>query len=140
MRITGKQAVGIFARTFAAMAGATLLAAQGYVWTTSAEYRENALIIGLGLLAAAVAGLLAVGAALVAGASPTRNGRAVRAFLEKLIAGVGVVAFNEVADVITFGKLLPPLLVASILAFAVTWLTYAETPVPGSAPAGTTPA
>jgi hypothetical protein len=139
LQITLRQAVGIFARTFAAMAGAALVAAQGYAWTTSAEYRANALLIGLALAAAFVASLLAVAVAAIASPSPSRIGRAVRAFLEKLVAGVGVVAFNSVQDVVAFGKLLPTVLTACVLAFGVTWLTYAETPQPGTAGAGVDP-
>jgi len=130
MKITLKQAVGIFARTFAALAGAVLLAAQGWSWATSSSVKANAYLIGLMLLGVAVASLLAVAAALIAAPATSRFGLSVRAFLEKLLAGVGVVAFNSAADVVAFGKLLPPLLIACALAFGVTWLTYvAPSPV-----------
>lgn len=132
MRITFRQAVGIFARTFAALSAAVLLAAQGWSWATSAEFKTNALVLGLAVGAAVVGALLAVVAAIVAGPATTRVEKSVRAFGEKLLGGIGVVAFNSLADVVAFGKLLPPLLIASAFAFAWTWLTYVED-VPASA-------
>lgn len=61
--MTGKEALGVFSRTFLVLAGSTLVAVQGLEWADKTLIGDNALTLGLGLLSAFVGGLLAVGAA-----------------------------------------------------------------------------
>jgi hypothetical protein len=128
--MTGKAALGVFTRTFLVLAGSVLLAVQGMEWADSSLIGNNILTLGLGLLAAAVGGLLAVAAAYVIGPATTKFQKSVRAFLEKIVAGVGVVAFSTVADVVAFGKLVGPLLIAAVFAFAITYISTEPPPEP----------
>lgn len=132
--MTGKEALGVFTRTFLVLAGAVLLAVQGLEWADSSLIGNNVLTLGLGLLSAAVGGLLAVGAAYLIHPSASKLEKAVRAFVEKVLAGAGVVAFSTAADLVAFGKLLPPLLVAAAFSFAITYISTEPPPVtPGAA-------
>jgi hypothetical protein len=128
--MTGKEALGVFTRTFLVLAGSVLLAVQGLEWADGTLIGNNVLTLGLGLLAAAVGAVLAVAAAYIAGPATTKLQKSVRAFLEKIVAGIGVVAFSTAADVVAFGKLVVPLLIAAVFAFAITYISTEPPPVP----------
>lgn len=132
--MTAKQAVGIFTRTFAALAATALVAVQGFDWATSDEIRNNGYVLGLALLAALIGAAVAVGWSFVSSPATTAVGKAVRAAVEKVIGGIGVVAFNSAADVVQFSHLLPPLLIGAVLAFFITLLSYVSPPVVEPAP------
>jgi hypothetical protein len=128
--MTGKQALGVFARTFLVLAGSVLLAVQGLAWADKTLIGNNALTLGLGLLSAVIGALLAVAAAYLVRPSGSKLEKAVRAFLEKVIAGIGVVTVSSLADLVAFGKLLPPLLIAALFSFLITFASTEPAPVP----------
>jgi hypothetical protein len=128
--MTGKQALGVFTRTFLVLAGAVLLAVQGLEWADATLIRNNVLTLGLGLLSATVGAALAVAAAYLIAPSGSKFEKAVRAFLEKIVAGIGVITFSSLADLVTFGKLLPPLLIAAVFSFLITYVSTEPPPVP----------
>ena len=128
--MSGKEALGVFSRTFLVMAGSVLVAVQGLEWVNPDLLGNNVLTLGLGLLSAAVGGALAVAAAYLIHPSASKLEKSIRAFLEKLLAGVGVVTFSSLADLVAFGKLLPPLLIASVFAFAITYISVEPPPSP----------
>lgn len=126
--MTFRDAVGIFVRTFAALAGAGLLAVQGLDWSTGDLIRDNALALGLMLASALIGSLVAVGWAFVSSPAGTRLEKSVRAAVEKIAGGVAAVALNAAGDYIALGKLLPSIGIAAVLAFAVTYLSYIAPP------------
>ena len=126
--MTFKDAVAVFARTFAQLAGAALLAVQGYDWTSSDQIQNNGYILGLALLAAVIGSLIAAGWAFIGTPANTAVGKSVRSAIEKVIGGLGAVAFNSFADVVEFSRLIPSLLIAAVLAFAITYLSYVALP------------
>lgn len=127
--MTFKDALGIFARTFAQLAAAALLAVQGYDWTTSDQIKNNGYLLGLALLAAVVGAIIAAGWAFVQSPATTPLGKATRTAVQTVLGGLTAVVFNTASDVVQFGHLLPPLLISAVLAFAVTLLSYVSPPV-----------
>jgi len=136
--MTGKEALGIFTRTFLVLAGSVLLAVQGMEWADATLIGNNVLTLGLGLLSALVGALFAVAAAYVIRPSANKLEKSVRAFFEKILAGGLVVAFSSVADLVAFGKLLPPLLVAAAFSFVITFISVEPPPAPETLPPSTT--
>lgn len=126
--MTFKDAVGIFVRTFAALAGAGLLAVQGYDWSSSDTIRNNGYALGLMLLSAVVGSIVAVAWAFVASPAGTALEKGFRAAVEKVVGGLGAVAINSQADLVGMGKLIPSVLIAAALAFFVTLLSYVSPP------------
>lgn len=126
--MTFRDAVAVFARTFAQLAGAALIAVQGYDWTTGDQIQNNGYLLGLALLAAVIGALVAAGWAFVGTPASSAVGKAIRSGVEKLIGGLGAVAFNSAADVVEFSRLIPALLIAAVLAFAITYLSYVSAP------------
>lgn len=124
-----KTAFGVGVRTFAALAGAALLAAQGYDWASGDAVRNNGYLLGLALLAAAIGAIVAAGWSFVGSPATSPLGKAIRAAIEKVVGGIGVVAFNSAAEVVDFGRLLPALAISAVLAFAITWASYVAPPV-----------
>jgi hypothetical protein len=134
--MTGKEALGVFTRTFLVLAGAVLVAVQGLEWADSSLIGNNALTLGLGLLSAALGGLGAVAAAYLIHPSASKIEKAIRAFIEKILAGGIVVTFSSAADLVAFGKLLPALLIAAVFSFVITYVSVEPPPVPPGAATG----
>lgn len=128
--MTGKEALGVFSRTFLVMTGAVLVAVQGLQWVNPEALGNNITTLGLGLLSAVVGGVLAVAAAYLIHPSATKLEKAFRAFLEKVLAGGLVVTFSSVAELVAFGKLLPPLLIAAAFSFVITYISVEPPPPP----------
>ena len=132
--MTGKEALGVFTRTFLVLAGAVLLAVQTLEWADPTLLGNNILTLGLGLLSAALGGGLAVLAAYLIHPSASKLEKAIRAFIEKILAGGLVVTFSSLADLVAFGKLLPPLLIAAAFSFVITFISVEPPPeAPGAA-------
>jgi hypothetical protein len=75
-----------------------------------------------------------VGAAYLIRPSASKLEKAVRAFIEKVLAGGIVVTFSSVADLVAFGKLLPALLIAAAFSFIITYVSVEPPPqAPGAA-------
>src|SRR6185436_16346912 len=98
--MTGKEALGVFSRTFLVLAGAVLVAVQGLEWADSTLIGNNVLTLGLGLLSAAIGGFLAVAAAYLIHPSASKLEKAIRAFLEKIVSAGLVITFSSVADLV----------------------------------------
>lgn len=126
--MTFKDAVAVFARTFAQLAGAALIAVQGYDWTSGDQIQNNGYILGLALLAAVIGAVIAAGWAFIGTPAATPVGKATRSAIEKVLGGLGAVAFNSVADVVEFSRLIPSLAIAAVLAFVITYLSYVAVP------------
>jgi hypothetical protein len=109
---------------------------QGLEWADSTLIGNNALTLGLGLLSAALGGVLAVGAAYLIHPSASKLEKAIRAAIEKVLAGGLVIAFSSVADLVAFGKLLPPLLIAAVFSFIITFVSVEPPPTPPGAATG----
>lgn len=122
--MTLTDAVRVFVRTFAQLGGAALIAVQGYDWATSDAIGDNGYALGLALLAALVGSLVATGWAFVGSPATTPLDKALRSAVEKIVGGVGVVVFNSIADVVSWAHIIPPLLIAAVLAFFITLLSY----------------
>lgn len=118
----------IFWRTFAGLATATLLAAQGYDWASG--YEANAKQLAFGLLLALIGGLLAAGYAYVQSPAVTALEKAVRSLIQYLLGAVGAVAINSFADLVALPKLLIPALIGAVLAFLVTYFSNQGTVPP----------
>jgi hypothetical protein len=117
--------VRIFTKTFASLAAAALVGAQAYDWS-STGYKVSALHTGLLLLAAVIAALIAAGWAYARSPATTALQKATRQFIEVVVSGAGVLAFNEAADVVDFGKLLTTLVIGAVLSFGTTYLMNVE--------------
>jgi hypothetical protein len=134
--MTKEEALGVFSRTFLVLAGAVLLAVQGLEWLDPTLLGNNVLTLGLGLLSAALGALGAVGAAYLIRPSASKLEKAIRAFIEKVLAGGIVVTFSSVADLVAFGKLLPALLIAAAFSFIITYVSVEPPPTPPGAATG----
>jgi hypothetical protein len=128
--MTVKETLGVFSRTFLVLAGSVLLAVQGLQWADKTLLGNNALTLGLGLLSAVVGAAIAVGVAYLYHPSNSKLEKAIRAFLEKILGAGLVTTFSSVAELVTFGKLLPPLLIAAAFSFVITFISTEPPPVP----------
>ena len=126
--MTLRDAVAVFARTFAQLAAAALIAVQGYDWASGNEIQDNGIVLGLALLSALIGALVAAGWAFVGSPAATPLGKAVRSGIEKVVGGVGAVAVSSVADLAELSRLVPSLLIAAALAFLITLLSYVAAP------------
>jgi hypothetical protein len=123
--------VNIAWRTFAALESAVLVAALAWDWADVTTFKVN-----LGKLAfLSLAPLVgAVGAAIYAWRNTpasTAVGKALRAAVEKAGAGVGLLVINNWADVFALPNLLVPIVIATVLSFVITLLSYqGQPPVP----------
>lgn len=121
----------IFWRTFAALESAVLVAAMAWDWADVTNFKVNVGKLAF-LSLAPLAG--AVGAAVYAWRNTpatTAFGKAIRAAVEKAGAGVALLVVNNWADVLTLPNLLVPILIATVLSFVVTLLSYqGQPPVP----------
>lgn len=111
----------VFWKTFAQLATAVLGGALLLNWADESSYAANATIVGLGLLTAAVGGLVAAGWSYVKSPAESAVEKATRSLVQFLVAGLGVVAFNSVADLTSFPKLVVPLVIGAVLSFALTF-------------------
>jgi hypothetical protein len=122
----------IFWRTFAGLATAALLAAQGYDWA-SGDYKARATQLGFALLVALAGGLIAAGWAFVRSPAVTALDKAIRSAVQFVLgAGAGVVV-NTFADLVSVGKLVVPAIIGALLAFAVTYFSNQGTVPPATA-------
>lgn len=128
--MTGKEAVGIFTRTFLVLAGSVLIAVQGLQWVDKTLLGNNITTLGLGLLSALLGAVFAVLAAYLIHPSASKLEKAVRAFVEKILSGGLVLTFSSVTDLVAFGKLLPPLLIAAAFSFIITYISVEPAPAP----------
>lgn len=111
----------IFWRTFATLAAAVLVGAQTYDWVNG-DKRANVVLIGLGLIVAAIG---ATGAALWAFAgSPATSPieKALRSAAQALAAGLAGVAINSVGDLVAMPAALVTLGIGVVLSFFLTYL------------------
>ena len=132
--MTRKEALGVFTRTFLVFAGSVLLVVQTLEWADPTLLGNNILTLGLGLLSAAVGGGFAVLAAYLIHPSGSKFEKAIRAFIEKILSAGLVVTFSSVADLVAFGKLLVPLLIAAAFSFVITFVSVEPPPqAPGAA-------
>jgi len=109
----------IFWRTFAQLATGVMAAALVVDWTT--EWKASATTVGLGLLTALVGGLVAAGHAYVRTPAVSAVQKATRSLVQFVVAGAGVLAFNQVSDVIAVRNLAVPLAIGAVLSFALTF-------------------
>jgi hypothetical protein len=121
----------IFWRTFAGLATATLLAAQGYDWA-SGDYRAKIAQLGFGLLLALIGGLVAAGWAYVKSPAVTVLEKSVRSLVQYLLGAVGAVVINTTADLVTLPKLLVPGIIGAVLAFGLTYFSNQGTVPPAT--------
>ena len=128
--MTFQEALGVFTRTFLVLAGTTLVAVQGLEWADPDLIGNNALTLGLGLLSALVGALFAVAAAYLIRPSASKLEKSIRAAIEKILSAGLVLTFSSVADLVTFGKLLPPLLIAAAFSFVITYISVEPPPEP----------
>lgn len=111
----------IFWRSFSQMAAAFLLGVS--VVDLTSDYKTGAVLLGLGLLSAAIGGLVAAGWAFWKTPATSASEKAIRSFLEKILGGLGAVALSSTADLVALPRLLWPLLVAAFLAAMVTYFS-----------------
>jgi hypothetical protein len=111
----------IFWRSFAQMAAAFMLSVS--VVDLTSDYKTGAVLMGLGLLSAAIGGLVAAGWAFWKTPATTATEKAIRSFLEKILGGLSAVALSSAADLVNLPRLLWPLLVAALLAAMVTFFS-----------------
>lgn len=121
--------LNIFTRTFAALASAAMLAAQGYDWVNG-DLRVNAENLGLALILAVVGAATATGWAYVQSPATTPLQKATRAAVQAILGGVGVIVVNTFADFVDIAAIIVPTLVTAALAFGVTYLSYKGSPPP----------
>lgn len=110
----------IFWKTFAQGAAAVLVVVQGYDWATP-DYHQNLTSSAVLLGGVVVMALIATGYAYVKSPATTALQKATRSFVEWVVAGSATVAFNSVADLVSFVNLLVPLMIGAVLAFGVTY-------------------
>lgn len=119
----------IFWRTFLALEAAVVLAAMGWDWAT--DFKVNVSKLAFLSLAPLMG---AAGAAFYAwrkAPAKTALGKALRAAVEKIAAGVVLVTINNWADVLALQNILIPLGGAAVVAFFGTYFSYkGQPPVP----------
>jgi uncharacterized membrane protein YeaQ/YmgE (transglycosylase-associated protein family) len=121
----------IFWRTFASLATATLVAAQGYDWA-SGDYRAKVAQLGFGLLLAVIGAAVAAGWAFVQTPAVTAIDKAVRSLVQYLLGAVGAVVINSFADFVALPKLLVPAIIGAVIAFALTYFSNQGTVPPAT--------
>jgi hypothetical protein len=119
----------IFWRTFGQLALAALLAVQGLNWTDPEKVKINATTLGVALLAAAVGGLVAVLWAFAASPAATALEKAIRSAAQAAAGGLGALALNSAADVVSVPTLLLGIAVSVVFAFAITYFQNQTAPV-----------
>jgi len=122
--------LNIFVRTFAALASAAMLTAQGYDWING-DLRVNVENLGLALVLALIGAATATGWAYAQSPATTALQKATRAALQTILGGIGVVVVNQFADFVDVAAIIVPTLATAALAFGVTFLSYnGQPPVP----------
>jgi len=123
----------IFWKTFAALELAVVLAAQGMDWTTDGgQYALNADKLGAMTFMAVLGGVIAVLWAWASTPAVTPLEKALRSAGQAAGAGLATIVVNSIADIVTLGALLIPLVIAVVGAFLVTYFQNQEKPVPTS--------
>jgi hypothetical protein len=118
----------IFWRTFAQLALAVMLSVQGLEWVNPDAITLNATTAGLGLLGAAIGGLVAALWAFGLSAAATPLEKAVRSAVQALAGGLGAIVLNETQDFFDLPVVLLGTGVAMVFAFLV---TFFQNQVPG---------
>jgi hypothetical protein len=116
--------VNIFVKTLAQLTLAVAIAAQGYAWATGADARVNFTTIGLGLLAAFIGAVVAVGHAYAGSPATTAVAKATRSAVQAFVGALGAVVLNSTADLANVTTVLAASAAAIVLAFVVTYLSY----------------
>lgn len=124
--------VRIFIRTFAQLALAVLVAVQGLSWATSADVRVNSTTVGLGLAAAFIGALVAALWAFAGSPATTAIAKACRSAAQAAAGALGAIALNTTSDLVSVPRILAASAAGIVLAFAVTWLSYAAPPEPAA--------
>jgi len=107
-------------RTFAA--GMVGVLGSVLILVNSGDYRAGAVVLGLGVATAALAGLIAGLMALKESlTADTPAGKALATFLQMIVAGLGAVVFNSAADLTTFPKLVGTVALGALVAAAQTF-------------------
>lgn len=123
--------VNIFFKTFAQLALAVALAAEGYAWTSGADARTNFTTVGLGLLAAVIGAVVATGHAYAGSPATTALGKATRSAIQAFVGALGALALNSAGDLANVTTVLAGSAAAIVLAFVVTYLQNME-PLPNA--------
>lgn len=127
--------LSIFGRTAGGLALTALIAAQGLEWTNVDTALSSAEVVGWGLLAAVIGGLIAVGWSFVGTPATTPVGKALRSAVQALLGlPIAGVVIDNVSDLVELGDLVVPTIAATVLAFLVSYLSN-KTPAP-AAPEG----
>lgn len=116
--------LSIFVRTAAGLALTVLVGAQTMEWTDVDTALVSAEVVGWGLLAAVIGGLIAVGWSFVGTPATTALGKALRQAVQTLLGlPIAGVVIDSVSDVIELGDLIVPTVAAVVLAFLVSYLS-----------------
>lgn len=110
----------VFWKTFAQLALATALAAQGYDWASGGR-KSSFAVLGFGLLMAFLGALVAGVQVWLGSPAVTALEKAIRSFVQTIVGAIAALVINSVASVVEFTHLLVPLLISAALAFAVTY-------------------
>lgn len=110
----------VFWKTFAQLALAVALAAQGYNWASDGRTSSFA-ILGFGLLMAFLGAIVASAQVWLGTPATTAFQKAIRSFVQTVVGAIGALVINSAASVVAFSHLLIPLLISAALAFAVTY-------------------
>ena len=118
----------IFWRTFAQLALAALLAVAGLNWTNIADVKVNATTLGVGLLGAVIGGVVAVLWAFGAQAAASPLEKAIRSAAQAAAGGLGAIALNSAADVVSLPTVLIGVAVSVVFAFLITYFQNQPAP------------
>lgn len=114
--------VSIFTKTFAELATAVALAAQGYSWLSGADLRTNFTTIGLGLGAAFIGAVIATGHAYAGSPATTPLSKAFRSAVQAFVGAAAAIVLNTTADLAKAQTVIVGSIAAVVLAFVITYL------------------
>ena len=123
----GKLYWSIFWRTFSVAAAAVLGSAEIYKALVD-DVRLGADVLLAGLIMAAIAGVLAAGHAWVASPAVTPLGKALRQAVQVALGTLATVVITVPTDLLELGPVLVPGVIATVLAFAVTYFANQGAP------------
>ncbi len=127
----------VFWRTFAQLALAVLLASAGLNWADPEEAKVNAVTLGLGLLMAAVGGVVAVLWAWGLTPATTAMEKALRSAAQAAAGGLAGLVVNSVQDVLSLPTILIGIVIAVVFAFFITLFQYQSAPTTTTGTAST---
>lgn len=96
----------------------------------TADYRLTVTQLVIGAVIGLAGGLVALFWLVAQGPAGTRLAKAIRSAAEKAAVGLGALVVNEVADIVALPRLLVPVAVGVVGAFAITWLMNAPAASP----------